>query len=274
MDYFRKKDFGNGIIRIETPFDVYMYLVIGKEKAALIDTGYGVGDLKTYICSITELPLVVLCSHGHVDHASGSAQFGEVYLNQKDWELEREHTRPEKRIEIAEALSGICPREEDLIPQRGKPYLDLEDGKVFNLGGLTVEAVSCPGHTQGCMCFLIKELHMLILGDACNSNTFLFFPEASKVQNYLENLKRLNGRTDEFEHAIFFHPDNYGDKNNIEENIMVCQEILHGTDDHIACEVLGNAVFSAKKTNDMKHRIDGKSANILYVLEKLGSVSS
>lgn len=266
---FKKTDLGKGVIRIETPFDVYMYLVIGKERAALIDTGYGVGDLKAYVRSITKLPLVVLCSHGHVDHASGSAQFDEVYLSRKDWELEREHTQVEKRIGIAEALCGTKPQRENMIPQRMGTYLDLEDGKVFDLGGLTIETIFCPGHTQGCMCFLIKELRLLLLGDACNSNTFLFFPEAGKIVDYLESLNRLNGRTDEFDHAIFFHPDNYGDKNNIEENIVVCREILDGKDGRIACEVLGCKVFSAKETDDTKHRIDGKSANILYTLEKL-----
>lgn len=266
---FKRVDLGNGIIRIETPFDVYMYLVVGQERAALIDTGYGVGDLKAFVRSVTKLPLVVLCSHGHVDHASGSAQFDEVYLSRKDWDLERKHTQAEERMRIAEALSGGRPRKEDMIPQRDEPYLDLEDGEVFELGGLTIETISCPGHTQGCMCFLIKELHLLFLGDACNSNTFLFFPEASRVQDYLESLNRLNRRANEFDHAIFFHPDNYEDKNNIEENIVVCQEILDGRDDRIACDVLGCSVFSAKETDDKKHRIDGKSANILYTLEKL-----
>lgn len=266
---FKKTDLGNGVIRIETPFDVYMYLVVGKERAALIDTGYGVGDLEAYVRSITKLPLIVLCSHGHVDHASGSAQFDEVYLSRRDWELEREHTQVEKRMSIAEALSGTKPQEEDMISQRNAPYLDLEDGDAFDLGGLTIEAIFCPGHTQGCMCFLIKELRLLLLGDACNSNTFLFFPEAGKVADYLASLNRLNGRTDEFDHAVFFHPDNYGDKNNIEENIVVCREILDGTDDRIACEVLGCKVFSAKETDDMKHRTDGRTANILYVMEKL-----
>ncbi|MDO5540285.1 MAG: MBL fold metallo-hydrolase [Eubacteriales bacterium] len=269
MNFFEKTDFGNGIIRISTPFDVYVYLIIGREKAALIDTGYGVGDLKTYIRSITELPLIVLCTHGHVDHASGSDQFEEVYLNHNDWYLERSHTTIEKRIEFAENLSGIRPKEEDMILQRTRQYLDIESGKKIDLGGLEIEAIACPGHTQGCMCYLVKELRMLLLGDACNSRSFLFYPEASKIQDYLISLEKLNARSDDFDHVLFFHPDNFGDKNNIEENIEVCKEILSSKDDHIPFNILGCDVFAAKEVYSDGRRVDGKSANILYTSEKL-----
>ena len=44
MKFFEKRDLGNGMIRIDTPFGVSMFLIIGTKKAALIDTGYGVGD--------------------------------------------------------------------------------------------------------------------------------------------------------------------------------------------------------------------------------------
>ena len=49
-----------------------MYLVEGTEKAALIDTGYGVGNLKGYIKTLTEKPLIVLITHGHLDHVAGA----------------------------------------------------------------------------------------------------------------------------------------------------------------------------------------------------------
>ncbi|NSG90484.1 MBL fold metallo-hydrolase [Blautia faecis] len=269
MKFFEKRDLGNGMIRIDTPFGVSMFLIIGTKKAALIDTGYGVGDLKGYIRSITKLPLIVLCTHGHVDHASGTDQFERVYLNHNDWQLERKHTMVKERIEFAESLSGVCPNREDMNPQRRAAYEDVESGQIFDLGGLKIEAVACPGHTQGCMCYLVKEQRILLLGDACNSRTFLFYPETSKVEDYLDSLERLNERSDEFDRVFFFHPDNVGDKNNIEENIEVCREILAGKDDHVPLQILGCNVISAKITDNDGRRIDGKTANILYVEEKI-----
>ena len=47
----------------------------------LIDTGYGVGDLKGYIEDTFHVPYEVLITHGHVDHASGCQQWNTVYMN-------------------------------------------------------------------------------------------------------------------------------------------------------------------------------------------------
>lgn len=52
-----------------------IYLVEGKEKAAVIDTGAGFGNLKHVIETLTDLPYVVLNTHGHVDHAGGNHAF-------------------------------------------------------------------------------------------------------------------------------------------------------------------------------------------------------
>ena len=65
----------------EAPF---MYLLIGKTKALLIDTG-AVADAKTMPLAQTvisllskggsRLPLMVVHTHGHLDHRSGDDQF-------------------------------------------------------------------------------------------------------------------------------------------------------------------------------------------------------
>ena len=49
----------------ETSFgtDVYMYLLIGTEKALLIDTAYGFTDVPAAIRQITDLPLIVVNTH-------------------------------------------------------------------------------------------------------------------------------------------------------------------------------------------------------------------
>ena len=43
-------------------------LVIGDNKALLFDTGLGVEDLRSEVNKLTKLPLMVINSHGHLDH--------------------------------------------------------------------------------------------------------------------------------------------------------------------------------------------------------------
>lgn len=68
------------ITRIVMPGQVFGYLVVGSERAVLIDTGCGIGDLRSFVEQLTDKPVTVLLTHGHLDHAPGAVQFDEVYM--------------------------------------------------------------------------------------------------------------------------------------------------------------------------------------------------
>lgn len=51
------------------------YIVVGKEKALIIDTMNGYEDVKAIAETVTDLPLIVVNTHGHPDHI-----FGDVFL--------------------------------------------------------------------------------------------------------------------------------------------------------------------------------------------------
>ena len=65
---------------------VNMFLVVGKHRAALIDTGGGIGPLPEDIERLTGLPLVVIATRGDPDHVGGAGHFPHVYLHPLDWE--------------------------------------------------------------------------------------------------------------------------------------------------------------------------------------------
>src|SRR3954447_9069664 len=55
-------------------------LIIGREKAALIDTGCGIGDLRKAVRAVTDKPIVVVNTHTHTDHIGSNHQFGDIVM--------------------------------------------------------------------------------------------------------------------------------------------------------------------------------------------------
>ena len=61
-----------------------MFLLVGDEKAMLIDTGVGIGDLAGFAQTLTDKPLMVCYSHNHVDHIGGAGAFDQAFLHPKE----------------------------------------------------------------------------------------------------------------------------------------------------------------------------------------------
>lgn len=122
---------------------VKMYLLIGNERALLIDSGYGKIDLKSIVTRITDKPVTLMLTHGHFDHASGSAPF-DAYLHEKDFDVYDRHSDPE-------FLKPYCKGK--IIPKAHlKPLLPC----TIDLGGRKVEVIHTAGHTPGSVCMLDK----------------------------------------------------------------------------------------------------------------------
>lgn len=170
---------------------VFMDLIVGTHHALLFDTGYGFGDLKALVRSITDKPLYVVNSHGHVDHTCGNWQFGGAYIHPKDMELCRVHNTPALRcaeLDGAE-VSADFDQEEYLHHDCGilRP---TGEGDCFDLGGIRLEVVELPGHTSGSIGLYCRERKLLFVGDAINSFVWLFLPEVEPLDVYIRSLHR------------------------------------------------------------------------------------
>ena len=71
MELMEIKKINDHIYLLNDSNETTGYLVIGSKKAILIDTMYGRTDLKALVESITSLPLMVVNTHGHIDHICG-----------------------------------------------------------------------------------------------------------------------------------------------------------------------------------------------------------
>ena len=192
-----------GIWRIGNSM-VYMDLLVGTHHALLFDTGYGFGSLRDVVRSITDKPLYVVNSHGHVDHACGNEQFGGAYIHQLDMELAMEHNGRDMRM--AELDTAEVPMDFDL-----EAYLVLGTGELkpagegdtFDLGGMTLQVIHLPGHTAGSIGLWCPERKLLWVGDAMNCFVWLFLPEAQSLNTYIASLHKAAALP--FTHMIQSH---------------------------------------------------------------------
>lgn len=262
MSLFTSEKVSEHLTRIITPCGVAMYLAEGSERAALLDTGFGFGNLKEYVDSLTQKPYVVLLSHGHMDHAGGAVQFEEVYLNERDWDLEKWHSTRERRIWDVHHGPGGMPEgvtDEDFLPSRTEPYLPLKEGDVFDLGGVTVRPVEVPGHTAGSLIFLLPEDRIAIFGDACGEHTLLLFAESAPIAEYRQGLLHMQSYADQFDTVLRFHGNYTSPKQILADTIELCEEILDGRDAAIPSDFMGQPGCLARPE---KH--PGKVGNVLY----------
>ena len=152
------------------------YLLVGTERALLIDMGVGLGNLRAFVQRLTGgLPLDVVATHGHVDHIGGRGQFPRVSVQKEDVGIIGRVTVPYRKAFFAlqrqAAPYGV--KAKDIRPgEYHSEPLPMHEGQVFRLGGKTVSVTHVPGHTRGSVCLLAEEDRLLFTGD--NGNPVLF----------------------------------------------------------------------------------------------------
>lgn len=277
--FFQTESVMPHMTRIRSIADTMMYLIEGTDRALLIDTGCGVGDLKGLIDSLTDKPVTVLLTHGHVDHAMGTHGFENVYISLSDRDVYAEHSQDEMRRGYVVALPEEAwgpfdhPAEADwTIPLPFDQLRPLNVGDAFDLGGITAHVTEGSGHTPGCVTVLLPELRTLILGDACNEFTFLFEKYSSSVTSFRDMLVRLKAATDgKYDCVLFFHWSGEGDVNMIQGVIDVCNDVLSGKSENIPFQsfIKGNAVIARAMDEASLSQPERKPGNVVYNPGKL-----
>ena len=175
---------------------VNAFLIEGEERAALVDTGCGIGDLAREVRELTDKPLIILLTHTHFDHDGGIYEFPgvPVYVNPLDGEriaedrvnmvkyMGTEDYNEMRRGYIRSRGPIRCPDLDQaellkLVPDHptndGYSWLPVRDGNEIDLGGRVLKAIHTPGHTDGSTCFLDAENRILFSGDCANISIIL-----------------------------------------------------------------------------------------------------
>lgn len=271
MDFhsFTVQQLSEHIYRIVDALDVACYLVVGAEKACLLDACTGVGNLRSCIASITKLPVTVVLSHAHMDHCGGAGWYNRVYLKESEAPILKIHSDLSFRSSFFSSHLGLTLKEEDFLPVPENLFLDIPEDMVLDLGGVTVELLSFPGHTPGMICPLIPEDRTLIIGDACDDNVLLFDQFSSSVQVYRDNLQKLKNQQHRYDHIYGNHGVFQFSMELIDNVLECCNLILAREDSHIPTNMLGSQMYSCHPIGADTLRLDGKPGNVLYSDEKV-----
>ncbi len=212
---------GPGLWEINEFDGASIFLVQGRERALLIDTGIGIGDLRAFAEERITTPYEVFLTHNHRDHVGGAPLFDRVWMSREDQAIGpmlRPRTSMESRLQFARNTRKTHPdrnypwTEADLPlfrPEDEPEMLTLRDGQVFDLGGRKLTAHLVPGHSVGSMVLIDDLTHTLFAGDAVNCNIGMGIAPAGgiepvvTVREGLEALRRL-GKMD-FDHSRIFN---------------------------------------------------------------------
>lgn len=205
------------IVLIDDAGESTCYLVKGEKRALLIDTANGRENLREIIGQLTQLPVTVVNTHGHIDHIYGNVYFEEACLHPADFMLHNEHFM----LPEAERL-----KKKGLQPCR---LIPLKDDAVFDLGGITLEVIPVPGHTAGSVALLCRKHHILFTGDAVNGHLWMQLEESLPLNVLKESLEKLfHACRNDFDHILTGHGKGLEDAATADELLKGVTGLLKG----------------------------------------------
>jgi glyoxylase-like metal-dependent hydrolase (beta-lactamase superfamily II) len=186
-DWYTTRSLAPGVWALQEPigraapgYDVHtvnIYVVAGQSRAAVIDSGMGLGDLLGACRALTDLPLVTLATHSHWDHVGGAALFDD----------RRIHRLEAHRLAASYDVEGVTHIQ-------GAPATALlDEGDVVDLGGRTLTVWHTPGHSPGHVSLLDSATGYLFCADTAYAGTLWMQTEDADLALWRRTLERIAG---------------------------------------------------------------------------------
>ena len=275
--FFEAVEVRKGIWQILGQGGELCYLAEGSERAVLVDGLTGAGSLKAFVQELTKLPVVVVLTHGHLDHTGAAFEYGSCGIHPDDIPLMYHpfHSEESQRLWFATMDTPLATHRTEVTMDdivRTVPVVTnpLYDGDVISLGDRELEVIHVPGHTYGTLVFLDRKERILFSGDACNINTLLGLYGSTSAEEYLDGLRHLKTYESAYDVMYGGHGRETVDRSIVDDAIAMCGRILAGTDDaEPAVSMDGEQVFyGARHLPDYRPACGGL-ANIQYRRDQL-----
>lgn len=223
-NFFGKWEIAKDTWCISNRWSNFMYLLIGTEKALLIDTGTGEGNIRKFVETITDKEIIVANTHGHFDHTGGNFWWPVAHMHRESVECAR---------------GAFADWGEDWFADKDYPNYDIEtldDGDVIELGNRRVKVFAIGAHNEGSIAFLDDVTRGLFVGDELESGQVLLFvrnqnisiKEAAKMHK--KNMERIKGMRCDYDliwpahNGVPLLPDRY-----LDDFIKLDEQLIDGT---------------------------------------------
>jgi len=220
--------------------EVISYLVIGKEKAALIDTGCGIGNVKTLAEEWAQLPIMVVNTHSHYDHIAQNYLFDEVAIfdapNARQ-AAKKGCSKAEMSRLLAEGLLWkSLPEDFDPGNYHVPPFTVtrwLKDGDVVDLGDRKLEVIHTPGHSPDSICMLDRDAGLFWTGDTFYPGAIYTHLPGGDLDAFINSYERMIALSPQYERLMPSHNEPWVQKTILEEVLEAAQDIRAGKAEYI-----------------------------------------
>ncbi len=172
------------------------YLVVGDERALLVDTGSGLSDLPTVVAALTDRPVTVLPTHLHWDHIGGIERFEHHALLDV----------PATRRLVRDGTLQTSYRTS--FSRRGHRFaVDrwVAPGDEIDLGGRRLEVLATPGHSADGLTLIDRTARLACVGDLIYEGLMLANLPGASLASYHASVAALARRERELDRLLPGH---------------------------------------------------------------------
>jgi glyoxylase-like metal-dependent hydrolase (beta-lactamase superfamily II) len=202
-------------------------LIIGNQRAALIDTGLGLADLRKFVSQFTDLPVIVLSTHGHLDHVGANQLFDMSYIGKEDEATMLASKRVDRLKSYAEFMAGNTAMIEfagkSMVDDKPFKYGFVKDGDRIDLGGIEIEVIGFPGHTPGSMAYVERQHKVAFTGDSMLFRVLL--GDRNKLAQWADSVRNFAAKTQGIDTIINGHQWEPFHRSDIDEELALASAI-------------------------------------------------
>ncbi len=209
-------------------------LILGEEKAVLIDTGCGIGNIRKAVEEVTDMPVMVVNTHAHNDHIAQNYLFDEIAMLDHTWSREAQKGLP--RREMAHLIAdGMLWKKlpegfdsENYVVPGFKVTQWFKDGDKIELGNRSLEILHTPGHTPDSVCLLDREDKLLFTGDMFYTGGIYTYLNGGDIPTFIDSYLRMLEYYDEYERLMPSHNEPWVEKILLKDVFKAVVDIAEG----------------------------------------------